>query len=139
MAQAKTIDVSRLIDERKMNAFNAQVVILSFFVALLDGYDIIAAAVALPNLKAAWGITDMRPVGWMLSASLVGILFGAPVFGYIGDRFGRKKAIIGSCLVFGIFTLAAVKAGSISDLMILRFLAGIGIGGIFPNIIALNA
>jgi MFS transporter, AAHS family, 4-hydroxybenzoate transporter len=139
MAQSSTIDVSRLIDERKMNAFNAQLVILSFFVALLDGYDIIAAAVALPNLKAAWGITDMRPVGWMLSASLVGILFGAPVFGYIGDRFGRKKAIIGSCLVFGIFTLAAVKAGSISDLMILRFLAGIGIGGIFPNIIALNA
>jgi MFS family permease len=92
MAQSSTIDVSRLIDERKMNAFNAQLVILSFFVALLDGYDIIAAAVALPNLKSAWSITDMRPVGWMLSASLVGILFGAPVFGYIGDRFGRKKA-----------------------------------------------
>ena len=139
MAQANTIDVSRLIDERKMNAFNAQLVILSFFVALLDGYDILAAAVAVPNLKAAWNIADMRPVGWMLSASLVGILFGAPSFGYIGDRFGRKKAIIGSCLTFGIFTLAATKAGSISDLMILRFLAGTGIGGIFPNIIALNA
>lgn len=139
MAQASAVDVSELIDERKMNAFNARLVILSFFVALLDGYDIIAAAVALPNLRTAWSITDMRPVGWMLSASLVGILFGAPVFGYIGDRFGRKKAIIGSCLTFGIFTLAAVKAGSIGDLIILRFLAGIGIGGIFPNIIALNA
>jgi AAHS family 4-hydroxybenzoate transporter-like MFS transporter len=139
MAQSSTIDVSRLIDERKMNAFNARLVILSFFVALLDGYDIIAAAVALPNLKSAWSITDMRPVGWMLSASLVGILFGAPVFGYIGDRFGRKRAIIGSCLTFGIFTLAATKAGSIGDLMVLRFFAGIGIGGIFPNIIALNA
>jgi AAHS family 4-hydroxybenzoate transporter-like MFS transporter len=139
MAQSDTIDISRLIDERKMNAFNAQLVILSFFVALLDGYDIIAAAVALPSLKTAWSMTDMRPVGWMLSASLVGILFGAPAFGYIGDRFGRKKAIIGSCLTFGVFTLAAVKAGSIGDLMVLRFLAGIGIGGIFPNIIALNA
>ena len=139
MAQQSTIDVSELIDERKMNAFNARLVILSFFVALLDGYDIIAAAVALPNLRTAWSITDMRPVGWMLSASLVGILVGAPAFGYIGDRFGRKKAIIGSCLTFGTFTLAAVKAGSIGDLMILRFLAGIGIGGIFPNIIALNA
>jgi len=139
MAQPSTIDVSQLIDERKMNAFNARLVILSFFVALLDGYDIIATAVALPNLKSAWNITDMRPVGWMLSASLVGILFGAPVFGYVGDRFGRKKAIIGSCLTFGIFTLAATKAGSIGDLMVLRFFAGIGIGGIFPNIIALNA
>ena len=134
-----TIDVSQLIDERKMNAFNARLVILSFFVALLDGYDILAAAVALPNLKSAWNITDMRPVGWMLSASQVGILFGAPIFGYIGDRFGRKKAIIGSCLTFGIFTLAATRAGSIGDLLVLRFFAGIGIGGIFPNIVALNA
>jgi AAHS family 4-hydroxybenzoate transporter-like MFS transporter len=139
MAEAATVDVTRLIDERKMNAFNAQLVILSFFVALVDGYDIIAAAVALPHVIRAWSIADMRPVGWMLSASLVGILFGAPAFGYVGDRFGRKKAIIGSCLTFGIFTLAAVKAGSITDLLVLRFLAGIGIGGIFPNIIALNA
>jgi AAHS family 4-hydroxybenzoate transporter-like MFS transporter len=139
MAQEQTIDVTRLIDERKMSAFNAQLVILSFFVAMFDGYDIIAAAVALPHLKAAWNITDMRPVGWMLSASLVGILFGAPLFGYIGDRSGRKKAIIGSCLTFGVFTLAAVEAGSVMQLLVLRFLAGIGIGGIFPNIIALNA
>jgi len=139
MAQEQTVDVSRLIDERKMNGFNAQLVILSFFVALFDGYDIIAAAVAIPHLKGAWGITDMRPVGWMLSASLFGILLGAPTFGFLGDRFGRKKAIIGSCLTFGVFTLAAVKAGSISDLVTLRFIAGIGIGGIFPNIIALNA
>jgi MFS transporter, AAHS family, 4-hydroxybenzoate transporter len=139
MTQEATIDIARLIDDRKMSAFNAQLVILSFFVALFDGYDIIAAAVALPHLKAAWNITDMRPVGWMLSSSLFGILFGAPIFGYIGDRFGRKKAIIGSCLLFGIFTLAAVATGSVMELMVLRFFAGIGIGGIFPNIIALNA
>jgi len=139
MAQEATIDIARLIDDRKMSAFNAQLVILSFFVALFDGYDIIAAAVALPHLKAAWNITDMRPVGWMLSSSLFGILFGAPIFGYIGDRFGRKRAIIGSCLTFGVFTLAAVASGSVMELMVLRFFAGIGIGGIFPNIIALNA
>jgi AAHS family 4-hydroxybenzoate transporter-like MFS transporter len=139
MVQDDTIDITRLIDDRKMSAFNAQLVILSFFVALFDGYDIIAAAVALPQLKAAWNITDMRPVGWMLSASLVGILFGAPIYGYVGDRFGRKKAIIGSCLTFGAFTLAAAASGSVMQLLILRFFAGIGIGGIFPNIIALNA
>lgn len=139
MAQSKTIDVSQLIDERKMNVFNAQLVILSFFVATFDGYDILAAAVALPDLPKTWGPVDPRLVGWMLSASLVGILFGAPAFGYVGDRFGRKKAIIGSCLTFGIFTLAATQAGSIMDLLFLRFLAGIGIGGIFPNIIAVNA
>jgi AAHS family 4-hydroxybenzoate transporter-like MFS transporter len=139
MVEDAAIDITQLIDDRKMSAFNAQLVILLFFVALLDGYDIIAAAVALPHLRAAWHIADMRPVGWMLSASLVGILFGAPLFGYVGDRFGRKKAIICSCLTFGVFTLAAVEAGSVLQLLVLRFFAGFGIGGIFPNIIALNA
>ena len=81
MAQEQTIDVSRLIDERKMNGFNAQLVILSFFVALFDGYDIIAAAVAIPHLKGAWGIKDMHPVGWLLRPRLLGILIGERKFG----------------------------------------------------------
>jgi len=139
MAQSNTIDVSQLIDDRKMNAFNAQLVILSFFVALLDGYDIAAAAFAAPHLIKAWAVADTSWLKWVFIASLGGILWGAPAFGWVGDRFGRKKAIIGSCLTFGVFTLVAVQAGSMAELVVLRFLAGIGIGGLFPNIIALNA
>jgi len=139
MAQANTIDVSELIDERKMNAFNAQLVILSFFVATLDGYDIGAVAFAAPHLIKAWAVTDTSWLKWVIVASLAGILFGSPGFGYIGDRFGRKIAIIGSCLTFGVFTLAATAATSMPQLLMLRFFAGIGIGGLFPNIIAINA
>ena len=139
MAQEKTLDISRLIDDRPMNAFNASLVILSFFVILVDGYDIAAVAYAGPFLVKEWGLTSMAALSLAFSAGLVGILVGAPLFGFVGDHYGRKKAIIGSCITFGIFTLAAVKAGSVSDLVILRFLAGIGIGGLLPNTIALNA
>lgn len=139
MAQSSTIDVSRLIDERKMNAFNARLVILSFFVILIDGYDIAAVAYAGPFLVKEWGLTSMAALSFAFSAGLVGILFGSPLFGFVGDRYGRKKAMIGSCITFGVFTLAAVRATSVSDLIILRFLAGFGIGGLLPNIIALNA
>ncbi|HKX08519.1 MAG TPA: MFS transporter [Stellaceae bacterium] len=139
MAQENTLDVSRLIDERPMNAFNASLVILSFFVILFDGYDIAAVAYAGPFLVKEWGLTNMAGLGLAFSSGLIGILFGAPLFGLIGDRYGRKKAIIGSCLTFGIFTLAAAKAGSVQSLAILRFFAGIGIGGLLPNIIAINA
>ena len=138
MAESQVVDVTRLIDERKINAFNIKLLILCFLVILFDGYDIGAAAFAGPYLIKEWGITSMAALGPVISASLAGILIGSPVFGYIGDRFGRKIAIIASAIVFGVFTLAAVKAGGVKDLLYLRFLAGIGIGGLLPNVIAIT-
>jgi AAHS family 4-hydroxybenzoate transporter-like MFS transporter len=75
----------------------------------------------------------------VLTASLFGILFGAPILGFVGDMFGRKKAIILSCLIFGGFTWAGAWANSLEAMWWLRLLAGIGIGGLLPNLIALNA
>lgn len=136
---AQTIDVSRLIDERGVNKFNVGVVIFSFFIILLDGYDIGAAAFAAPALIKAWHITDRAALGTLFSSSLFGILFGSPIFGWIGDRYGRKIAIIGSLVTFGVFTLVACWASNIDQLIYLRFFAGIGIGGLLPNVIALTA
>jgi AAHS family 4-hydroxybenzoate transporter-like MFS transporter len=138
MLEPKTVDVSRLIDERRINAFNIKLVLYSFLLVLMDGYDITSAAFAAPFLVKEWGIANMAALGPVFSASLLGVLFGSPFFGYLGDRFGRKVAIVGSCLTFGLFTLACIKAGSVMDLLYLRFLAGIGIGGLLPNITALN-
>ena len=74
-----------------------------------------------------------------LSASLFGILFGAPLLGYIGDRFGRKAAILAGCTIYGLGTLATVWTTNLDQVVVLRFLAGIGIGGLMPNTIALNS
>jgi AAHS family 4-hydroxybenzoate transporter-like MFS transporter len=86
----------------------------------------------------AWGI-ERAALGPMLGASLFGILIGSLFFGYIGDRYGRKIGTVTSCMMFGIFTLAAAWASSLGELSALRFLAGIGIGGVFPNAVALSA
>src|SRR5262249_57715112 len=75
----------------------------------------------------------------VLGASLFGMLFGAPLLGHVGDRYGRKTAILICYVVFGVFTLAAAWSSSLFQLGVLRFLAGIGIGGLLPNIVALNA
>jgi MFS transporter, AAHS family, 4-hydroxybenzoate transporter len=136
---AQTIDVSRIIDDRGLDAFNVKLVALSFVIVLLDGYDISAIGFAAPELIRAWNIADRSSLGPVFGASLFGMLFGAPLFGYVGDRFGRKIAIVLSCLVFGAFTWITVTAASLQQLLILRFLAGVGIGGLLPNMIALNA
>src|SRR5437764_1008639 len=133
------MDVSRIIDERRIDAFNVRLVVFSFFIVLLDGYDITAISFAAPELVRAWGITDRSALGPVFSASLVGMLFGAPGLGWVGDRYGRRIAIVASCAIFGVFTWGTVLADSLGHLMVLRFLAGIGIGGLLPNAIALNA
>ncbi|HXQ53271.1 MAG TPA: MFS transporter [Stellaceae bacterium] len=139
MASPQVLDITRFIDDRRMNRFNAMVVIFSFFIILFDGYDIAAVGFAGPSLVKAWGIQSMAALGAAFSAGLFGILFGSPLLGWVGDRYGRIVAIVGSCMVIGIFTLATAAAGSLTTLIWLRFFTGVGIGGMLPNIIALNA
>src|SRR5215210_4223235 len=138
MNQLQTLDVARLIDERPVTGFNIFLVVFSFLIVLSDGYDITAIAFAAPELLKEWQITNRAALGPVFSASLVGILVGSPLLGYIGDRYGRKTATVISCVIFGIFTLAAVWATSLNQLLWLRALAGLGLGGLMPNMIALN-
>jgi AAHS family 4-hydroxybenzoate transporter-like MFS transporter len=138
MAEAQTIEVSRLLDERGVSSFHVKLIIWSLFIVLIDGYDIGAIAFALPSLIKEWGITP-RDFGPVLSASLVGILFGSALFGWIGDRYGRKAALISANLVFGVFTLMAAYSTGLTQMTVLRLLAGVGIGGIIPNVVAINA
>lgn len=133
-----SIDVAELIDEQPLTAFSLAIVAFSFFIILWDGYDISAIAFSVPHIVYDWHITDRAVLGPVFSASLIGILFGSPLFGYAGDRIGRKIAIAGSCAVFGGFTLWAAWAQSLHQLFWLRALAGFGLGGLLPNLIALN-
>lgn len=135
---AQIVDVSTLIDQRKVTWFNWSLVIFSFFVILFDGYDIGAVSFAGPHLIREWHFAPQE-MGPVISAGLWGILVGSPILGFVGDRWGRKVAIVISSAIYGVFTLAIVWANSIDQLIYLRFCAGLGIGGLLPNIIALNA
>src|SRR3954470_24592186 len=138
MAEHPIVPVSRLLDERGLSSFHIKLLIWSFFVVLIDGYDIGAIAFAAPHLVKAWGVQP-HALGPVFSASLIGILFGSALFGWIGDRYGRKAALIWANLLFGIFTLWAAYAANLDQMFWLRLIAGIGIGGVIPNVVAINA
>ena len=138
MAEQAVVQVSRFLDERGLSAFQIKLLIWSFFVVLIDGYDIGAIAFAAPHLVKSWGISP-RALGPVFSASLVGILFGSAIFGWIGDRYGRKAALIWSNLLFGVFTFWAAYSTNLDQMFWLRLIAGIGIGGVIPNVVAINA
>ncbi|HUB97118.1 MAG TPA: MFS transporter [Stellaceae bacterium] len=137
MAEARTVDVTRLIDERGVSSFQVWLVVFAFFVVMIDGYDIAALGFAIPALVRDWHITDQASLGPALSASLLGMLVGAPALGALGDRVGRKIAIVLSCVLFGACTWLTVLTTTIGQIALLRLFAGIGIGGFMPNIIAL--
>ena len=136
MANARTIDVSAAIDDAKVSSFTLQVIIVSAFIIFLDGFDINNIGYVAPAMIRAWHLSPAA-FGPVFGSSPFGILLGAPILGYVGDRFGRKKAIFIACLFFSLFTWAAVLTHSISQLIWVRFFCGIGIGGVMPNVIAL--
>ena len=99
MADAPVVAVSRMLDERGLSSFHIKLLVWSFFIVLIDGYDIGAIAFAAPSLVRAWGI-DRESLGPVFSASLVGILVGSGVFGWVGDRYGRKRLYIAGLVAF---------------------------------------
>jgi AAHS family 4-hydroxybenzoate transporter-like MFS transporter len=138
MADQPVVPVSRLLDERGLGSFQIVLLIWSFFLVLIDGYDIAAIAFAAPHLIREWHISP-KALGPVFSASLVGILFGSALFGWVGDRYGRKASLIAANIVFGVFTVAAAYSTNLDQMFWLRLFAGLGIGGVIPNVVAINA
>src|SRR5471032_2947875 len=138
MADQSVVQVSRLLDERGLSSFQIKLIIWSFFILLIDGYDIAAIAFAAPSLAKEWALKP-GSLGPVFSASLIGILFGSALFGWVGDRYGRKAALIWANLLFGVFTFWASYATNLDQMFWLRLIAGVGIGGVIPNVVAINA
>jgi len=138
MAGATEIPISRLLDDHGLGSFQIRMLAWSILIALIDGYDIGAISFAAPHLVDSWGV-ERGALGPVLSASNIGVLFGSAIFGWVGDRHGRKAALIGSSLVFGVLTFAAAYSTDLTQMFWLRLTAGLGIGGVIPNVAAINA
>ena len=111
---------------------------LCFVVALLEGMDLQAMGIAAPSMAAAFGFKPAQ-MGLVFSASILGLLPGAFLGGWCADRIGRKKVLIASVVLFGLFSLASAHVWDMQSLLIARFMTGIGLGGALPNLIALSS
>jgi AAHS family 4-hydroxybenzoate transporter-like MFS transporter len=138
MISARTIDIGRIVDEQKLSPFNVKVLAWSLLVLIMDGYDLNSIAIIGPDIVKDWHI-DRAALGLAFSMGLVGVALGSAVLGYLGDFWGRKKAIILGCCLYGIFSLISATASSLNELIVLRFLVGLGLGGAMPNIYTLAA
>ncbi|GHK50937.1 hypothetical protein KPZU09_06730 [Klebsiella pneumoniae] len=111
---------------------------LCFMVALMEGLDLQAAGIAAVGMAQAFALDKMQ-MGWIFSAGILGLLPGALVGGMLADRHGRKRILLGSVLLFGLFSLATALAWSFPTLLLARLLTGVGLGAALPNLIALTS
>jgi MFS transporter, AAHS family, 4-hydroxybenzoate transporter len=135
---APVIEIQSFINERKIGGFQILVVVLCALTVFLDGYDTQSVAFVAPSIAIDWHL-ERAALAPIFVASLVGLLVGALLFGPIADKLGRRTVLMLSTLIFGVGTLLTASSGGVTELLIFRFLTGLGLGGAMPNAIALTA
>ena len=138
MARGQTVNVTEVIDSGKFGAFQWMVAIWCAVLVTLDGFDAGTINYVVPTIVREWHVpgSSMGPV---FGAGLFGLMIGTLVSGPISDRYGRKRTLLGAMVVYSVFALATTFAHSVRDLIVLRFLNEIGVGGLMPTSYALTA
>ena len=109
---------------------------LCLAVALLEGLDLQSAGVAAPRIAKEFALS-VAQMGWAFSAGAIGLLPGAALGGRLADRLGRKRVLMLSVALFGVFSLATTLVWDFHSLLLARLLTGLGLGAAMPNLIAL--
>jgi AAHS family 4-hydroxybenzoate transporter-like MFS transporter len=136
MTSGQTIDVSALIEDRPVTAFQWRTLLVCLAVLFMDGYDTQAIGYVSPALVQAWHL-DKAALAPVFALGLVGMMLGGLFFGPLADRFGRKRFIVICTALFGVFSLLTAATETPGQLMVLRLLTGLGLGGAMPNAVAL--
>ena len=134
--QESTLDIAALIDARPIGSFQRRILILAGCAILMDGFDVQAMGFVAPAI-----VSDLRvnatALGPIFSAALLGMLIGSILLGIVSDRIGRRPVLIGATILFGACMLLTAAASSVDQLMLARFVTGLGLGGVMGNAIAL--
>jgi len=123
----------------RMSRTQRTVVALCVLLAITDGLDAQLLAYAAPHIAKELGFGPAS-FGVVFSASLVGMAIGSIAFGMLADRLGRSRVMIGATILFSLATLAIPwVATGIPSFIVTRFVAGLGLGGVTPVLIAIIA
>ncbi|MFJ3372205.1 MFS transporter [Pseudomonas sp. NPDC086251] len=131
-----THDALEVAETAPMNRFHFGLLFWCSFIMLFDGYDLVIYGSVVPHLMEQWQLPAVQ-AGWMGSAALFGMMFGALTLGPLADRFGRRRVILVAIALGSLTAFANAFAWDAWSFAVLRFITGIGLGGTIPNIVAL--
>lgn len=136
MAARAQVDVSRILDESRLSAFQIGIFTLCFACLAMDGFDVQSLGYVAPALSAELNISRVQ-LGPVLSANAVGLLLGSILFSALADRIGRRPVLIFCTFFFAFLTFLTARAASLEEMRWLRVIGGLGMGAIMPNAMAL--
>jgi len=136
MASSSTIDVGQVLDDGHWSNRQKLFVFMTALTIVFDGIDNQLLGIAVPAMMRDWTV-PRSAFAAVLASGMIGMMIGGALAGLVGDRMGRRFALIGSVLIFGVLTAAVALVESLWALGALRFLAGLGLGGAMPNAAAL--
>ena len=131
-----TTNAEQMVEKAKFSKFHGMLLFWGALLMLFDGFDLTIYGAVVPTLMEEWGISAVQ-AGMYGSYALFGMMFGALIFGTLADKLGRKKIIMICVLIFSLFMLLAGLAPSPELFGLFRFITGLGLGGMMPNVIGL--
>ncbi len=131
-----TINVGNVLDEGRWTTYQKLLILGTALTIILDGIDNQLLGNAIPSLMKEWQL-PRGAFSTALAMSPFGMMLGGAIGGMLGDRIGRRTTLLSSVISFAALTLVISTVNSVAMLSILRFFAGLGLGGAMPNAAAL--
>lgn len=131
----KPNQISHIVDQR-FSGYQWLIIALCFFIALFDGFDTQAVAFTGPAIIDAFQL-DAKALAPVLTAGIIGMTVGAMFLGMLGDKLGRRKTLMICIFIFALATFATAFVTHLDHIFILRVIAGLGMGGATPVLLAL--
>lgn len=127
---------SAAIADRPLRSFQWLIIAAALLILVIEGIDLQSLPIVTPLILEEWDI-DRAVFGPALAAALFGMAFGSSLGGWLGDRWGRLKALYLASLIFGASTIAAAYTDDVWTMSLVRALGGLGFGAGYPNALAL--
>ena len=135
--QDKIFDVGAFIDNQRISAVQILVMLLCAAIMTVDGYDVFVMGFLLQPIAQSFGVPPAAITSVFVVQS-IGLALGTWVVSPLADRYGRRRLLLASTVLFGALTLATTQARSVNELVALRFAAGLFYGSLIPNAIAIT-
>lgn len=133
---SRLINIQAFLNEHPFSRLQMGVFIFTFLITFFDGYDTAVIGYIAPSLLDEWQL-EKGALAPVLSAALLGLAIGAIIFGPVADRFGRKRVLIIAVFIFSLGTTLSAFVTTLTQLEILRFITGLGLGAAMPNAVTL--
>ena len=130
--------ISRKLRASHMTPFQLTAVGICIAINFLDGFDVIAIAFAAPEIARDWSL-EPTALGAVFSSGLAGMVIGALFLSPAADRYGRRALILWCLVVISVGMLASAAASNVTYLVAMRFLTGLGVGGMLASLTTMVA